>query len=330
LEFQLGNNELLTANVSVQNGSVSQVNFSSGNSVVASLNPTSVSSPSYRTQVMGEGMGSTSITAQAILSPSGSCSTSVVVSVKNRSWFQTQGGDVYTGGNLADIIPETATDRNLSLELDNWPGIISHQDTDGVNLGSGFSSDNTLDNWSAQSKYEGKTYGSFQFFKKKFAMQMAEENYSSSEGINVPLEDKVYYAKSSRTLSGNWALEDNRWIVLLVEGDVYVNVDIIVPKGSFLAIAATGSIVFNNSVTKAQGMFVAENRIDTSSGNVAFEGQGVFATSQFILGRDFEDERNQTVPIESFVARPDFIMSSYKDAERNVWWFSQIWKELAP
>ncbi|MCX6725917.1 MAG: Ig-like domain-containing protein, partial [Candidatus Shapirobacteria bacterium] len=141
LKFQLGDSQLLTANVIVQNGSVSRVNFTSANSTIASLNPTYVSSAPYTVAVYGNNVGSTTITAQALLNPSGSCSTptSVPVSVEVKSWFQTQGGDVYTGGNLTDVIPETATDRNLSLELDNWPGVIVHQDTDGINLGSGFS-----------------------------------------------------------------------------------------------------------------------------------------------------------------------------------------------
>ncbi|MCX6725918.1 MAG: hypothetical protein NT052_01195 [Candidatus Shapirobacteria bacterium] len=159
---------------------------------------------------------------------------------------------------------------------------------------------------------------------------MATENYSSSNGTNAPSEDKVYYAKSSRTLSGNWSLGNNRWIVLLVEGDVSINTNIIVPKGSFLAIAATGSIVFNTSETKAQGMFVADNRIDTSSGAIAFEGQGTFTAPQVIFGRDFKDSRNQTTSVEKFIARPDFIMSSYKDADNNLWYFNFLWKELAP
>ena len=34
--------------------------------------------------------------------------------------------------------------------------------------------------------------------------------------------------------------------------------------------------------------------------------------------------------VETFVARPDFLMSSYKNKDENLWWFFQKWQELAP
>jgi len=50
----------------------------------------------------------------------------------------------------------------------------------------------------------------------------------------------------------------------------------------------------------------------------------------FSLGRDGGAAFNEENPIENFKARPDLIMSSYKDADRNVWWFFQKWQEMAP
>jgi len=325
LSVQAGESAILTANVSVQNGSISQVNFSSGNSTIASPNPSSVSSSPYRTNVYGVKVGSTTITAQAALSPSGSCSSSAPVSVEAQAWFQTQGGDIHAQGSLSDKIPSTATNPNLSLELNNYPGIISHLPEGQVSFGDGFSSKSTAGNWVAPSEYQGKPYGSFQFFKKKFAMQMIEENFDGG----LPQADGVYYTKSSKTLSGNWTVPASRWLVILVEGDVTIPQDIKVNKGGFLAIASSGKITFSGSVSKAQGMFVAET-IETGTSATTLAGEGIFAASTFSLGRDFNDARNQTTPAETFVARPDFIMSSYKDATYNLWWFFQKWQEIAP
>ena len=103
-----------------------------------------------------------------------------------------------------------------------------------------------------------------------------------------------------------------------------------VNEGSFLAIASSGKMTFGNNVRKAQGMFVANGTIDIGSTDRAFEGQGVFAASGFGLNRDFGDARNRTTPAETFVARPDFLMSSYKNKDENLWWFFQKWQELAP
>ena len=77
-------------------------------------------------------------------------------------------------------------------------------------------------------------------------------------------------------------------------------------------------------------MFVADGAIDTGSNDKAFEGQGIFAASTFSLKRDFADSRNETTPAETFIARPDFLMSSYKNKDENLWWFFQKWQELAP
>jgi len=338
IDVTTSSSETVTANVSVQNGSLSRVEFSVTDTNLAEANPTAVFNSPYRSLIYGRTKGATTLTAQAILSPSGSCWTNATINIESGGWFQTQGGDIYTGASLADNIPVTAdipgteNDRSLSLELDNWPGIISHQDINGVNLGSGFPSNNTAYHWLAESKYEGKTYGSFQFFKKKFAMELETPDYPQETGTisNVPGQDGVYYGLGNKTLDGNWTLTSNRWVVLLVEGDVNIDTNIIVPKGSFLAIAVTGDINFSDDVAQAQGMFIADGTIDTGEGDQTFAGQGVFAANSFALGRDFEDDRNDTTPIETFIARPDFIMSSYKNTNYNVWWFFQKWQELAP
>ncbi len=323
ISIQEGKSTLLTANVSVQNGSISRVNFSSNNLNIVSPNPTSVSSSPYVTAVYGVKVGSASITAQAVLSPSGSCSKSVPVSVEARAWFQTQGGDIHTQGSLSDRIPSTATNPNLSLDLNNYPGVVSH--TEGLNLGEGYPSKNTAGNWVAQSEYQGKPYGSFDFFKKKFALQIGTDNFNGS----LPPQDGVYYSQNGETLSGSWSLGSHRWLVIMVDGDVTVPTNIIVPEGSFLAIASSGKITFKGDVTKAQGMFVAQT-IETEASTNSFEGQGIFVAQNFNLNRDFNDSRNQTTPAETFVARPDFLMSSYRNKDENLWWFFQKWQELAP
>jgi hypothetical protein len=205
--------------------------------------------------------------------------------------------------------------------------MIIHQGE--VSLGEfGFSSDDSPNNWVAESKYEGKPFGSFQFFKKKFALQMQEPNFAS--GAGVPGSDGVYYANGPVTI-GNWSLEGNRWIVLLVEnGNVTIDGDIVVPPGNFLAIATTGDINFDGEVGQAQGMFVADGTINTGDSSTQLQGQGVFVANNFNLERDFSDERNDFTPAEIFVSRPDFIMSSYNGPDQNLWWFFQQWQEMAP
>lgn len=376
--------KILNSQVNPTHAYVDRVNFSITQSDPAgaiAVNPTSIDTNSepntptnYNTAIQGNSLGIATVRADVTLYPEGTCFGTVDIVVRPTAWIQTQGGDVYTGGSLSNEIPETADDRNFSLkqEDDGFPGVIIHQGE--VNLGEfGFSSNDSPNNWVAESKYEGKPFGSFQFFKKKFALQMQEPNFVS--GSDAPGSDGVYYANGSVTI-GNWNLGEDRWIVLLVEnGDVTIDGDIIVPIGSFLAIATTGDINFDGEVGRAQGMFVADGRIDTGlnpqaslrikrifgklldEGKVLFNrlfqseilardpgdmggsdlpeealfaGEGVFVADGFDLSRDFGDDRNDDWPSETFMARPDFIMSSYNGPDQNLWWFFQQWQEMAP
>jgi hypothetical protein len=333
LSVGLNKTVVLTAVPVPVHANVSQVTFSViENPQNVSVSPSNDSSSPYSTVVRGDNLGESTIRANVTLLPEGSCSNTVKITSQSIAWFQTQGGDVYTGDFLSDEIPENADNRNFSLRSDEenddgFPGMIIHQS--GVNLGDyGFSSDDSPDNWVAKSKYEGKPYGSFKFFKKKFALQMQEPNFVSGSG--VPGSDGVYYANGPVTI-GNWNLGTDRWIVLLVEnGSVTVNNNIVVPPGSFLAIATTGDVNFTEDVKKAQGMFVADGNINTANSTNEFIGEGVFVSDNFSLDRDFGDERNDSTPAEFFKARPDFIMSSYNSLDQNLWWFFQQWQEIAP
>jgi len=206
--------------------------------------------------------------------------------------------------------------------------VVAHQDEDGVNLGAGFSSNDTLNHWLSQSSYEGKPYGTFQFFKKKFAMELGEEDYA--DGWAQDPATGVYYAKSGRTITGSWDIAAGQWVVLMVEGNIDINTPINVADGGFLAVVATGNITFTDEVGRVEGMFVADGTINTGSGPEEFTGEGVFVAQNFSLGRDFEDDILNQDPVELFRARPDFLMSSYQDSTYNVWWFFQKWQELAP
>jgi hypothetical protein len=315
-----------SANVTVANTTVTSVSFSSGDSTLIGVSPSTVTASPYNTYVSGLKSGSTTLTANVTTNPAvANCTTATAVTVESGAWFQTQGGDVHSSGNLIDKIPSTATSPNLSLDLNNYPGVISYKPYSQVYFGQGYPAKGTAGYWMAASEYKGKPYGSFDFFKKKYALQMTSDNFNGT----LPPADGVYYSSSGLNLSGSWTLGSGRWLVIIIDGDVNITSDIIVPNGSFLAIASSGKISFANTVAKAQGMFVAET-IDTGEGTMAFEGQGIFAATNFNLNRDFADIRNNTTPSESFVARPDFLMSSYKNKDENLWWYFQKWQELAP
>ena len=327
LSLDVGESDLITANVTVQNGSVNRVDFSSSDSGVASIDPTSDSGSPYRTQVTGRSVGSAQVNASVSLNPSGSCSTGTPanISVEAAGWFQTQGGTIHAEGNLSNEIPSTAVDRNLSIAADGFPGVISHQSTTEANFGEGYPSSDDANHWLAKSSYQGKNFGSWTFFEKKYAVEMQTEDFTGT----LPHQDGIYYSSSGKTLQGNWNVPANRWLLVLVDGDITVPSNISVSNGSFLGIVSSGDINFENTTSQVEGMFIAGSTINTGDTNTQFQAEGFFAASQFILGRDLEGS-NPTTPAELFTFRPDFLINSYKDADYNLWWFDFKWEEIAP
>jgi len=328
INLQTGSSEIITGNVSVQNGSVNQVNFSSSNPDVASIDPLFDGDSPYRTQVTGEGQGSAEISASVSLSPSGSCSTvnPANIAVSAAGWFQTQGGTIHTEGNLSNDIPTTAVDKNMSIAQDGFPGVISHQSTTEANFGEGYPSNDDASHWLAKSTYQGKNFGSWTFFEKKYPVEMETENFDGT----LPGSDGIYYSGSDKTLQGSWSVPAGRWILVLVDGNITIPVDISVPEGSFLGIVSSGNISFTDAVSQVEGMFIANNSINTGSTNTQFQGEGLFAASQFVLSRDLGDIDNPITPAELFTFRPDFLINSYKDADYSLWWFDFKWEEIAP
>ena len=308
---------------------VDRVEFSESSSLIDVAPGSDPTSP-YSTMVTGIAEGSASVSVTSYLTPSGSCNESVPVSVLAVGpWFQTQGGHIYADGDISDNIPDTAINRNLSIEQDSYPGIVSYNAEASLDLWDGYPSNDTANHWSASSTYQGKRFNTWSFFTRKYGERLTENFNGTLPGANG-----VYYSDSDKNLSGNWDLSSlpiGTWIVIMVEGDINIPVEITVPEGSFLALVAQNDIIFDGAVTQAQGMFVADNAINTGTSDQRFDGYGIFASSSFILDRDYEVfATNQTTPVEYFTFRPDFLISSFKDPDNNLWWFNSLWEELAP
>jgi len=327
LSLIVGSSDLVTANVTVQNATIDRTDFSTSDSGIASIDPSSDSSSPYRTQATGESEGSAQINASVSLNPSGSCSTGTPtsVTVEAGGWFQTEGGTIHAEGNLSNNIPSTAADKNMSIVQDGFPGVISHQSTTDADFGEGYPSNDDANHWLAKSSYQGKSFSSWTFFEKKYAAEMQTEDFTGT----LPNKDGIYYSGSGKTLQGNWNVPANRWLLILVDGDISVPSNISVSNGSFLGIVSSGDINFGNTTSQVEGMFIAGSTINTGDTNTQFQAEGFFAASQFLLGRDLGGS-NPTTPAELFTFRPDFLINSYKDTDYNLWWLEFKWEEIAP
>jgi hypothetical protein len=220
--------------------------------------------------IVGTYNGSTSSTATSIsFSPLSSNPTVAFCIAPIKPWFQTDTGDVRFY-NLNNPIPT----GKLGSSSSTYPGIF-YSSNFPAKFGDGAASSK---GWIVNSEYNynKKTTNrngglSYDFYKAK----------AKQEGVTVdPIDDGIVDL-SSLTQSGVYEVKgaadggsgniiinsssiiSNKHIVLLSEGDVTINANILVTKGSggLLVIAAKGSITVAPSVTTLEGYYSAQKDI---------------------------------------------------------------------
>jgi hypothetical protein len=139
------------------------------------------------------------------------------------------------------------------------------------------------------------------------------------------LGNGIYYSSSGVEINQIEFQTDRTKAVILVNGDLDISRNIIVPVGNFLGFIVSGDIRINGSVDNIQGFYLADGEFNTGSSAVKLVGEGVFVANNFILGRDLGDD-NLTTAAEEFRLRPDFLMNSFF----GLWRAPVYWQEIAP
>jgi hypothetical protein len=102
----------MTANIAPPgNGPVSQVNFTSANPAIASVNPATDTTVAYTTTATANSAGSTAVTAEGIIYGGAYCSdTSTINSLPTAAWWQVVDGNVHAdGGGVTSQIPSSCS-----------------------------------------------------------------------------------------------------------------------------------------------------------------------------------------------------------------------------
>lgn len=231
------------------------------------------------------------------------------------AWFQSQDGDVHAQENISDpLSPFPAKIFALDGE-GGFPGVVSFRGSN-ARFGSGMVSSKE---WLVKTRFVLRNF----HFYDAFLGSPRDHNFDGG----MPGADGIYFAGSDQVIAGDWELSGGKKIIILADGNVRILGNIIVPYGSSLVLVASGNINFGNGVSRAQGIFLADKKMATGKGPVAFEGEGSFVAGQeIILGRDFGDSQNRFTPAEKFLFRPDLLINSLTD----IWSFGHVWEELAP
>lgn len=252
-------------------------------------------------------------------------------------WWQVTGGSLHADlGNVTSYIPSSCSgacspylvlaDGSGDAGLVSYSGSLSLGDVGEENISE------TGDNWFAQTQYQGLQTG-YNYFVR--ILEEDPEGFFGWDG-SEPLVSGVYESVGVNVISGgDWSIGSGTQAVMLVEGDMVVDVNIDVAEGGFLAIVASGNIFFGDNVTNVEGVFIADGAIVTcesatcGSAGVGeqFTGEGIFVGWGGIdLRRDFDGSDNDIYPAEHFVYRSDLQVNAYNYLLLPRY----TWQEVAP
>lgn len=242
-------------------------------------------------------------------------------------WWQVTGGSVYAKSGIKSYVPASvvpAGDQRLILpDANNRIGMLSYGVAwGGAELGTNPDVRVSDKLWRIQSLYDGLRYD-HNFYNTR--MDVFASTPWDGGAVNYTDVDNGYQIFKNTPSSGTLTLNyggpmGTEKVILLVDGDVVINSNVVVPVGAFLGIIAKGNITFGSMVASAQGWFVAENISvpckDTvaplgtcDADDVQFVGEGSFVGWTGIdLKRD-RDVINNTAPSEKFIYRPDMFIN---------------------
>lgn len=249
------------------------------------------------------------------------------VSAQRVAWFQALGGNIHAdGGNVTSNIPSTCIGAcDPYLVTGTTSGLVSY--TGSLDLGD-FGEEGineTGDEWRAETDFKGieTDYGYF------YRILSDEETSFGVFDGNDPGVSGVFEDDGSTSTIGAWSVTGGQKTVILVDNDILIDDDINVDSNSFLAILSSGSITIDDDVTNVEGVFVADNLINTcnTSSDLQLDAEGVFVGWGGVnLCRDFDSLLNNTFPAEVFVYRPDLQVNAYNYLMRPYY----FWQEVAP
>lgn len=228
-----------------------------------------------------------------------------------RAWLQTQEGDVHAKGNIT--VPVADGEYFSEDGSGGTPGVVSYE-TGTPDFSPGRVSST---GWLANTNFSRKNYD-------YFYQLLGSPTVDNFNDLNSITADGIYY--SADNVDINAGFPGGRKAMVLVNGNVDIKTNIDVPIGSFLAIIASGKIDIADSVSRVEGIFIADGAFDAGTAATALTAEGMFVANSFDLdGRDL-GALNESTPAIKFIYRPDL----WLNAPAELLIPSYTWQELAP
>lgn len=280
--------------------------------------------------VVSDGPKLTCTSAVAVVpGNSTSCGTQPCSIVNNMSfgferywggWWQVQGAGVHGELGLRTAIPSALPSEQSmilpDLGMGNRRGVASYGRSTTNMLGVNQNARVSASLWEALSSYGGTIYD-YGYFNQQFK-KFTVTTWNGVDPINYDDNGNGYQIFKVNGSINNFTYSPTgtQKVIFLVNGDVTVSGDIVVPDGAFLAILSSGSIEFGPLVTNADGWYLAnriyircvdsdlDNQCDRNDSQ--FVGNGSFVSWQgTYMNRDRGGSNNITGPAEKFNYRLD-------------------------
>ncbi|MGB6839245.1 MAG: hypothetical protein WBD86_00305 [Microgenomates group bacterium] len=348
----IGSDITYFSTVTIGSGTVDQVNFSSSNTSVATVNPASDASSPYQTIATGVSAGGSTTTSDVVMSGAVRCTDTASLDVTTPDpWWQVKDADIIANGNIISSIPLSCAlpdcDPVLGLEgLGGFPGVPSY-------LGSASFGEGSVSSkgWLAESETKFKKVYDYDFFDRLVRTDVIITEISEPE-VNggfftsggTPSRGYVWYhfdgssvPPGDLTINSNVNMPGDRKVILLIEGaDLYIDgrINIVDGRGFFMVIVGKneggnkGNIYVKDDLPgqdEIEGVFLAEGQFKTGAGDNQLYVRGMVAAYDgVVLERDLTD--NSTEPAELFEYAPDMVLTFPRDLT-----YKRLrWKEVAP
>lgn len=307
-------------------------------SIVASdvsLHSLAISIPSGYVCSTGTGGCANTCSKIGVISPS---SNNHFYLTQNRAaWWQTRGSGVYAGSSAGGVtvgstIPSSVTALNRYLVIPGSAATAAVLRASGnpPALGDGSVS---VEGYSAKSTYRGKRTD-FSYFKNQMGLLSSyPDDWTTASGIQKSrCNDPGQVLCSGPTVSTNvvWrAMVDDAKPVVFVNGDLNIEHNVIVDPGGFVAFVVKGNINIDPSVTRLEGLYIADgNFVTETNGTIDVPLQiagSVAVWGDVDLRRDLV-ANNTNSPAEVFTYRPDLLTIMPEEMKS----FVMQWSEVVP
>jgi len=253
-------------------------------------------------------------------------------------WWQTKGAGIYVGSEsggttLVSNIPRyvPADQRYLILPGAGLGVAALLRASGGVSYGRGTVSSGNL---SAVSKYTGKRVD-YSWFSSRVGLTFSQPNDWGADTMNQPVNDptKAFYyitpASGTATVLSPWHVLEGEKYIVIVNGDLKVEQNIIVDVGGFVAFVVKNGVKVATNVTKLDGLYEMDGTFETLTTGAENDvqlvtGGSVVAWGGVSLNRNIGKTNNASTPSEQFVYRQDLITNMPKEMKT----FIMSWTEV--